>query len=288
MNDTVTMERISELEGRLAVALDRISSGVGTLKSQSGAGGGDIEAAAAALAEAETRAAELAARLADAEGDGGSALAEAQEALDAEQSANAALTEQLRALEASRQASQDEAARLTAAHEEKMAELTGELTESRAANEELRAQIAERDAAPAVAEPDPEDKATIERLEGEVEILRRRVKRLRGEAATAREQRDEAQDILDELRSGDGDGATEAALRVELRELRLANAELRDTSQEMRQIAAQGETVDPDLLNASMAAELVALKAERAAEAAEMQQIVDELTPLVSGDSANA
>ncbi|QBX99809.1 hypothetical protein E2K80_02920 [Rhodophyticola sp. CCM32] len=285
MSDTADMEKISALEGRLAAALDRIAAGMGSLRSQ---GRGEVEAATAALEAAEARAAELAARLSETEGADGAALAETQVALAAEQAAQADLTEQLRALEASRQASQDELARVAAAHEDQLAELKGELEEARTANEELRGKMAELDAAAGSVTSDPADIETITRLEGEVVVLRRRAKRLRTESQAAQQARDEAQDALDELRAREGDGGAETTLRGELRQLRLANAALRDASQEMRQIAARGDAVDPDLLNAAMAAELVTLKAERAADAAEMQDILDELTPLVSGDNANA
>ncbi|WP_147450665.1 coiled-coil domain-containing protein [Rhodophyticola porphyridii] len=289
MSETADMDQIAALEGRLAAALDRIAAGVTALQSQTGAAE-DMDAAAAALEAAEARATELAARLAEAEGAGGEALAETQAALAAEQAANAELTEQVRALEASRQASRDELARAASAHDGHLDEMKAELEQARGTIEELRGKVAEADTASSADAGDPADKDRIAQLENEVEILRRRVKRLRSESHAAMAARDEAQDALDELRASDSDGAAmpEAALRAELRKLRLANAELVATSEEMRRNAAAGDAVDADLLNAALAAELLALKAERAADAAEMQDIVDELTPLVSGDKANA
>ena len=55
-----------------------------------------------------------------------------------------------------------------------------------------------------------------------------------------------------------------------------ANAALRE--------AAEDGGADGDLLSRSMTAELEALRAERRAEAAEMQEILDALAPLIAED----
>lgn len=72
-----------------------------------------------------------------------------------------------------------------------------------------------------------------------------------------------------------------AALDLELQKLGMANDQLRQSNAALR--AANGEGVgDAHLINASMQAELDALRAARAAEVAEATSILDALTPLLS------
>ena len=77
-----------------------------------------------------------------------------------------------------------------------------------------------------------------------------------------------------------GHGAQLAALDGELQRLRASNADLRDLTAQLRAVAADG-TADPDLINQAMAAEIEALAAQRASEAAEVDAILTELKPLL-------
>ncbi len=73
---------------------------------------------------------------------------------------------------------------------------------------------------------------------------------------------------------------------VELQRLKQSNVQLRETMQAMRDAMAKG-VHDPALINKSMAAELDALRATRAAEIAELDGILSELKPLI-GEGSDA
>ncbi|MEM9320664.1 MAG: hypothetical protein AAGA70_16900 [Pseudomonadota bacterium] len=139
--------------------------------------------------------------------------------------------------------------------------------------------------------------AEAERLRGELatvqasaadasamQHLREKADRLRNERNTIRDERDKMAEELDAFHAGATGQAEKqeaAEMLAALRELRQANEDLRAQSEAMRQAAASGEGAPaPETLNAAMAAELLSLRAERAADAAEMQIILDELRPL--------
>ncbi|MDE3028282.1 MAG: hypothetical protein KGH84_07785 [Paracoccaceae bacterium] len=73
---------------------------------------------------------------------------------------------------------------------------------------------------------------------------------------------------------------------VELQRLKQSNVQMRETMQAMRDAMAKG-IHDPALVNKSMAAELEALRATRAAEIAELDGILLELKPLI-GEGSDA
>ncbi|MEM1273823.1 MAG: hypothetical protein AAGF88_08400 [Pseudomonadota bacterium] len=171
-----------------------------------------------------------------------------------------------------------------------------------AAEARIEALSADLAAAQAAAEDQAGLAAEIERLTaelggdqaagGEAEelaLLRERADRLRAERNAIREERDALAEELDSYRSGSAAPAEQAVSEMPelvsaLRDLRTANAELSRQSEAMRHAAAAGDGAPPpDTLNAAMAAELLSLRAERAADAAEMQLILDELRPLTEG-----
>lgn len=93
---------------------------------------------------------------------------------------------------------------------------------------------------------------------------------------------------LAELESNVEAGRTRAArMDRELQRLRQVNAELRDNNAKLREALAAGVS-EPHLVNKAMLAELEALRAVRAADAAEMDAILDELTPIVRKEVNNA
>ena len=67
----------------------------------------------------------------------------------------------------------------------------------------------------------------------------------------------------------------------ELQRLRRANSELRAAAVELRAAASEGGA-DPHLVNKAMAAELEAVRAAQAADAAEAEAILTALRPLVA------
>jgi len=78
-----------------------------------------------------------------------------------------------------------------------------------------------------------------------------------------------------------------ARMDRELQRLRHVNAELRDINNQLRE-AVTAQTSEPHLVNKAMLAELEALRATRAADAAEMDAILEELTPIIEREAADA
>ena len=71
-----------------------------------------------------------------------------------------------------------------------------------------------------------------------------------------------------------------AALDAEMQRLRASNADLRDVSAQLRASATEGAT-DPELINRALVAEVEALTAQRASEAAEVDAVIATLKPLI-------
>lgn len=71
-----------------------------------------------------------------------------------------------------------------------------------------------------------------------------------------------------------------ASVDRDIQKLRQANAELRANNVKLREALATG-IAEPELINKAMAAELDALRALRAADAAEVDLVIDALTPII-------
>lgn len=72
-----------------------------------------------------------------------------------------------------------------------------------------------------------------------------------------------------------------AALDANMQLLRASNADLRDVGAQLRAAATEG-AANPELINRAMQAEVEALTAQRASEAAEVDAILAELKPLIT------
>ncbi|MCW1951615.1 MAG: FUSC family protein [Octadecabacter sp.] len=93
---------------------------------------------------------------------------------------------------------------------------------------------------------------------------------------------------LAELESNvDAGRARSSRMDRELQRLRQVNAELRDINGQLREALSEGVS-EPHLVNKAMLAELEALRATRAADAAEMDAILEELTPIIEREAADA
>jgi len=68
-------------------------------------------------------------------------------------------------------------------------------------------------------------------------------------------------------------------LDEELQQLRASNVQLREMNTKLRETVTTG--LAPELLDAAVATELEALRAQRSADAAEVDAILDELKPLI-------
>ena len=71
-----------------------------------------------------------------------------------------------------------------------------------------------------------------------------------------------------------------AALDGELQRMRASHADLREMNAQLRSVATEG-TADPELINRALIAEVDALRAQRSADAAEVDAILSELKPMI-------
>lgn len=93
---------------------------------------------------------------------------------------------------------------------------------------------------------------------------------------------------LSELESAVEAGRQRAAeTDRDLQRLRAVNAELREINDQLRQAVEAGVS-EPHLINTAMRAELDALRATQAADAAEMDTILGELRPILEQEAEDA
>lgn len=71
-----------------------------------------------------------------------------------------------------------------------------------------------------------------------------------------------------------------ANLDGELQRLRTSNADMRELNAQLRSAASEG-SADPEMINRALVAEIDALKAQRSADASEVDAILNELKPLI-------
>ena len=116
------------------------------------------------------------------------------------------------------------------------------------------------------------------------------------EERTANAQLEERVKLLKERQDGklteleasvDAARARAARMDRELQRLRQVNAELRDINGQLRDALSAGVS-EPHLVNKAMLAELEALRATRSADAAEMDAILEELTPIIEKEASDA
>ncbi|MGY6696996.1 MAG: hypothetical protein ACXIUW_13375 [Roseinatronobacter sp.] len=74
---------------------------------------------------------------------------------------------------------------------------------------------------------------------------------------------------------------------LEMLRLKKANTKLIEANRQLRE-SHEVQVIEPSTINRSLIAELEALRAERAAEAAELEDVLGELKPLISPEDANA
>ena len=116
------------------------------------------------------------------------------------------------------------------------------------------------------------------------------------EEKTANAQLEERVKLLRERQDGkmaelesnvDAGRARSSRMDRELQRLRQVNAELRDINGQLREALTEGVS-EPHLVNKAMLAELEALRATRSADAAEMDAILEELTPIIEREAKDA
>lgn len=74
-----------------------------------------------------------------------------------------------------------------------------------------------------------------------------------------------------------------AQLDGELQRLRASNADMREMNAQLRSAAAEG-SAEAELINRALMAEIDALQAQRSADAAEVDAIVNTLKPMLEGE----
>jgi len=278
MGESAEFEKLTVLEARLATALDRIATGVAAnLPAAAATTGGPLQEAEARAEVAEERLAEARSRVEHLE----ARLGEARNA-----PAPAADATDIAALAEERDALARKAATLEAAHAADRDEWNRARAARQAEIDDLRAKVEaaadEGGAAPADAAGGDETAVLREGLD----LARYRVKRLREQRRTARAERDEARDLIEEMkaRSDLEPDARVAALRSELARLRAAQDDLMETVDGLRAAKAP----DAALMDESLIDEIGALKALRASEAAELERILAELEPALAQGGAHA
>ncbi len=267
------MSQIEELQRRIITAMERIGSGVEALGTAGPAGGGDSDLRAT---------------------------------LEEERVAYAQLEERLKALK-ERHAQEIDALRAQPAQDGELDALRAQLAEatSRLATvEAARAELAEAKAALENTDEVEGLKAEIETLRSnqgaaeEAESLRAEVEQLTPIADRAEEMEAELARLRAELADSErltelsaelemlraersSHGAAMSRLDDDLQRLRKANEQLRNTVDELRAAAEEGVT-DADMLNRATTAELEAIRAARASDAAEAHAVLARLEPLLT------
>jgi chromosome segregation ATPase len=74
---------------------------------------------------------------------------------------------------------------------------------------------------------------------------------------------------------------------LEMLRLKKANSKLIEANRQLRE-GVEAQVVEPSAINRSLVAELEALRAERAAELAEMEDVLGELKPLMGAEKRDA
>ncbi|MCC5967749.1 MAG: hypothetical protein JJU24_16620 [Natronohydrobacter sp.] len=74
---------------------------------------------------------------------------------------------------------------------------------------------------------------------------------------------------------------------LEMLRLKKANTKLIEANRKLRE-GVEAQVIEPSAINRSLVAELEALRAERASEAAELEDVLGELQPMISREESNA
>lgn len=124
------------------------------------------------------------------------------------------------------------------------------------------------------------DTAEVERLTQALEEERTATAQLEQRVKALREKLDEKVSALEAALDEAREAVT--AMDTELQQLRDVNDQLRESNVALRDANAAG-LADADLINAAMMAELDALRATRAADAAEMGAVLTQLDAILDG-----
>ncbi|MEQ5868757.1 hypothetical protein J4E08_02460 [Sagittula sp. NFXS13] len=272
------MTQIDDMQARIMRALDRIGQGLESY--QPGADTAEIEALQQKLTAAEA------------------ALVDAQENAVAslETAVEAARQEAAEAQEAALANARDEA---TAAQEEAIAaavetalEQAGEAHEAALAAVRAEAQAAIAASAAQAPEAAPAEIPSEEwaRIEDELRLVR---EALEDEKLANAQLTERMRHLKDKMVSGApaeapvaADANVIEALDTEVQRLRAANATLAESNTALREANAMG-VGDTQLINKALAAELEAMRASRAVDAAEAEALLQTLEPLLAEAGAN-
>ncbi|SPJ28693.1 hypothetical protein [Falsiruegeria mediterranea] len=270
------MSQIEELQSRITAAMDRIGAGVETLVDQMGSNADADAALQSALEEEKLANAQLEERLKSIKAKHAAELEAAQSAEPVADGPDVdALQAELDGLKA-QVADTSEIDGLKA----ELAEATAKLVAAEAAKAEANAAAADAGEVESLRAELEELRAKADNTE-EVDGLNIEITALKAELANS-ERLDELKSELNMLRAervSQADVTTQ--LDKDLQRLRKANDLLREANAALRE-ANEAGVGEPSLINQAMLAELEALRASRATDAAEAKAILSRLEPLLA------
>jgi DNA repair exonuclease SbcCD ATPase subunit len=270
------MSQIEELQSRITAAMDRIGAGVETLVDQMGSNADADAALQSALEEEKLANAQLEERLKSIKAKHAAELEAAQSAEPVADGPDVdALQDELDGLKA-QVADTSEIDGLKA----ELAEATAKLVAAEAAKAEANAAAADAGEVESLRAELEELRAKADNTE-EVDGLNIEIAALKAELANS-ERLDELKSELNMLRAervSQADVTTQ--LDKDLQRLRKANDLLREANAALREANEVG-VGEPSLINQAMLAELEALRASRATDAAEAKAILSRLEPLLA------
>ena len=269
------MSQIEELQSRITAAMDRIGAGVDTLVDQMGSTAAADAALQSALEEEKLANTQLEERLRSIKAKHAAELEEAQASAGGDGPNVEELQAELDGLKA-QVADTSEVDGLKA----ELADATAKLVAAEAAKAEANAAIAEAGEVESLRAELEELRATADNTE-EVDGLRNEIAALKAELNNT-ERLDELKSETEMLRA-ERVSQAEATARLDkdLQRLRKANDQLREANAALRE-ANEAGVGEPSLINQAMLAELEALRASRATDAAEAKAILSRLEPLLA------
>lgn len=270
------MSQIEELQSRITAAMDRIGAGVETLVDQMGSNADADAALQTALEEEKLANAQLEERLKSIKAKHAAELEEAQAGASSTVAPN---TEELQAELDGLKAQLADTSEVDGLKVE-LAEATAKLVAAEAAKAEANAAVADAGEVETLRAEIDELRAKADNTE-EVDGLNIEIAALKAELANS-EQLDDLKAELDMLRA---ERVSQADITVQLdkdlQRLRKANDQLRAANTALRE-ANEAGVGEPSLINQAMLAELEALRASRATDAAEAKAILSRLEPLLA------
>jgi chromosome segregation ATPase len=130
-----------------------------------------------------------------------------------------------------------------------------------------------------------DESAEVTRLTAELEAERAKTKQLTERVNAVRQRQDSSVTSMERRLARMTEQLDLQSL--EMLRLKKANSKLIEANRQLRE-GHEAQVIEPSAINRSLVAELEALRAERAAELAEMEDVLGELKPLVGAKGQDA